>query len=531
MMYNMRNVKNCDSNHNICTNMVNNFEKSLIENELIDLSNIKIFFELIFQQTNYSYSCLSSYYNKNYQKLVSFIEKINIKDIIIDPIYFAKYCQFVDDKNGLNIIINQTKLDKDYCDKLLLEKNIKGQYGSSISFISICINHSKNNILNYAIENMSIKIFNDIINSLKMINDKCVDSFCKFINNNKNLLDNKMLVSIIENFINKPQIIKLIYNIISKLNYDVSLKKILIEKSIKTFNKELIITILEDTQENLLTKELLHLLINQNYFRENYGSCNNKQTAEIIDIFILYGFKITKELVIELLNKGCYVNNIQKHNIDIDNDILEKCAEINYYPYEFDCIPSNKVLMLECNKSNNLDRIKLFKEKGGILNKICLENACSVKKNGKVIKYLINDCGIKPDINCLNSFQEAHGIEALDILMKNYDSDIKKEIKIETKIDIDPNSLVSIDKRDFEIDLEYNYNIRNKIRKLLDYKRKLITFKELEELFLKYLINNKLVIGHYFILNNELASIIKINQGTLMNVDEVKNIISYFIEK
>jgi hypothetical protein len=122
-------------------------------------------------------------------------------------------------------------------------------------------------------------------------------------------------------------------------------------------------------------------------------------------------------------------------------------------------------------------------------------------------------------------------MEALDILMKNYNSDIKKEIKVETKIDIDINSLVSIDKRDFEIDLEYNYNIRNKIRKLLDYKKKLITFKELEELILKYLINKKLVIGHYFILNNELASILKINLGTLMNIDEIKNIITYFIEK
>jgi hypothetical protein len=531
MSHNTRNIKNCDGNHNVCTNMVSILEKSLNDNENIEISSIKTFFELIFQQTNYSYSCLSSYYNKNYHKLVLFIEKINNKDIIIEPLYFAKYCQFVDDKLGLNIITNQTKLDKDYCNKLLLEKNVKSQYGSNISFITICINNSKINIINYAIENMSFTTFSEIITSLKMINDKCIDSLIKFINKHSNLLDNKILINLVDNFTNKSQIIKLIYNIISKSNSDLSLKKILLEKSVKTFNKELIITILEETNENLLTKELLTLLINQNYFREIYGSCNNKQTAEIIDIFILYGFKITNELVIELLNKGCYINNIGKYNIEINNDILEKCAELNYYPYEFDCIPSNKVLMIECNKSNNLDRIKMFKEKGGIFTKICLENACAVKKNGKVIKFLINECGIKPDENCLKSFQDIHGMEALDILMKNYDTDIKKEIKVETKIDIDTNSLVSIDKRDFEIDLEYNYNIRNKIRKLLEYKKKLITFKELEELILKYLINKKLVIGHYFILNNELASIIKINQGTLMNIDEVKNIVTYFIEK
>ena len=531
MTLNTRNVKYCDNNHNACINMVNTLDKALNAEEIIDNASIKLFFELIFQQTNYSYSCLSSYYNKNYQKIVSLIEKLDNKNIIIEPIFFAKYCQFVDDKNGFNILTNQAKLDKDYCDKLLVEKNIKSQYGSHYSFVTICINNSKINILNYVIENMSFTTFNEIIVSLKSINDKCIDSLIKFINKHSNLMDNKILINLVDNFINKPQIIKLIYNIISKSDSDISLKKILLERSIKTLNKELIITILEETNENLLTRDLLTILINQNYFREIYGSNSNKQTAEIIDIFILYGFKVTKELVIDLLNKGCYINNIEKYNIEIDNDILEKCAELNYYPYEFDCIPNNKVLMIECNKTNNLDRIKIFKEKGGIFTKNCLENACAVKKNGKVIKFLVNECGIKPDDECLKSFQEAHGMEALEILMKNYDTDKKKEIKVVNKIEIDTSSLISIDKRDFEIDLEYNYNIRNKVKKLLEYKKKSITFKELEELILKYLINKKLVIGNYFILNNELASIIKINQGTLMNIDEVKNIIVYFVEK
>jgi hypothetical protein len=531
MAHNTRNAKFCDNNHSICINMVNILDKALNTEEIIDNTSIKNFFELIFQQTNYSYSCLSSYHNKNYQKILLLIEKINNKNIRIEPIFFAKYCQFGDDKSGLNIIINQINLDKDYCDKLLLEKNIKSQYGSYNTFITICINNSKINILNYVIENMSFTIFNEILIYLKPINDKSVDSLIKFIKKHSISMDNKILINLVDNFINKPQIIKLIYNIISKSNSDLTLKKILLERSVKTLNKELIITILEETNEILLTNDLLTILINQNYFREIYGSNNNKQTAEIIDIFILYGFKITKEIVIDLLNKGCYINNIEKYNIEIDNDILEKCAELNYYPYEFDCIPNNKVLMIECNKSNNLDRIKIFKEKGGNFTKICLENACAVKKNGKVIKFLVNECGIKPDVDCLKSFQESYGMEALDILMKNYDSDKKKEIVVHNKIEIDVNSLISIDKRDFEIDLEYNYNIRNKVKKLLDFKKKSILFKELEELILKYLINKKLVIGNYFILNNELASIIKINQGTLMNIDEVKNIIPYFIEK
>jgi len=173
----------------------------------------------------------------------------------------------------------------------------------------------------------------------------------------------------------------------------------------------------------------------------------------------------------------------------------------------------------------------LFKEKGGVYNRDCLIKVCGVRKNGKVIKYLINDCNLKPDLDCIKSFQDNYGIEALDILIHNYSKHNASEKKIERKIEIDNSILLSIDKRDFEIDIEYSYNIRSKIKKLLCYKKNVITFQELEELFLKYLINQKLVIGNYFVVNNDLCSVIKINQSTLINIDEVKNIITYFIEK
>jgi hypothetical protein len=123
MTLNTRNVKYCDNNHNTCINMVNALDKALIAEEIIDNASIKLFFELIFQQTIYSYSCLSSYYNKNYQKILSLIDKLDNKNIIIEPMFFAKYCQFVDDKNGFNILTNQSKLDKNYCDKLHQEFN------------------------------------------------------------------------------------------------------------------------------------------------------------------------------------------------------------------------------------------------------------------------------------------------------------------------------------------------------------------------------------------------------------------------
>jgi hypothetical protein len=532
MAYLTRSNKNCDNTHGYCENIANQIETTL-NNKTPDINLVKSFFEVIFS-LNHTL-CVSSYYNKKYLKIHKTIEKINENDIIIEPIYYAKFTQHVDEKIGLEIIKNQTKLDKYYCDKLYMEKNIKNQYGSNLTFVALCINNSKHEILNYSLDNISYQSFLKSLSCLRSIMERNIDKIDNLYKVMKKyfdeLLENDNIITIIDMFINRPIIVKYIYSLISKSKNNTVIKKALLERCVKTYNKELIITILEESNENLLSAELFTTLINQNYFRELDGSYTAKQTSEIIDIFVLYGYEITKELVIKLLDRGCYVNNIEKHKIEIDNEIVLKCSNLNYYPYDFSCIPSVEILLIECSKPNNLDKIKLFKEKGGIYNRDCLIKACGVRKNGKVIKYLINDCNIKPDLDCIKSFQDNYGIEALDILIHNYSKNNTSEKRIERKIEIDNSILVSIDKRDFEIDMDYSYNIRSKIKKLLCYKKNVITIQELEELFLKYLINQKLVIGNYFVVNNDLCSIIKINQSTLINIDEVKNIITYFIEK
>ena len=532
MAYPTRSNKNCDNTHICCENMANQIEAAL-NNKMPDINLVKSFFEVIFS-LNHTL-CVSSYYNKKHLKIHKTIEKINENDIIIEPIYYAKFTQHVDENVGLEIIKNQTRLDKYYCDKLYMEKNIKNQYGSNLTFVALCINNSKHDILNYSLDNISCLSFIQNIVSLKCIIERNLDkldNLFKVIKKYFNEISEQgFIMNIVDNFINRPQIVKYIYSLISKSTQNITIKKALLERCVKTYNKELIITILEETNEKLLSDELFTTLINQNYFRELDGSYTAKQTAEIIDIFILYGFEITKELVVKLLDRGCFVNNIEKHKIDIDNEIVLKCTNLNYYPYEFSCVPGTEILLIECSKPNNLDKIKLFKEKGGVYNRDCLIKACGVRKNGKVIKYLINDCNLKPDLDCIKSFQDNYGIEALDILIHNYSKHNISEKKVERKIEIDNSILLSIDKRDFEIDIEYSYNIRSKIKKLLCYKKNVITFQELEELFLKYLINQKLVIGNYFVVNNDLCSVIKINQSTLINIDEVKNIITYFIEK
>ncbi len=47
---------------------------------------------------------------------------------------------------------------------------------------------------------------------------------------------------------------------------------------------------------------------------------------------------------------------------------------------------------------------------------------------------------------------------------------------------------------------------------------------------LKYLINKKLIIGNYFIINDELSAILKLETSSLLHIDQIKNIITYFID-
>ena len=523
-----------DNYTNQYENLVNQIETS-INNKTPDLILIKTFFEHICSSSS-AHNYLSLSYNNKNIKLHKMIEIINENDLVIESNYFAQFLPYIDEKTCLKIIKTQTLLDKEYCNKLYFDKNIKNSYCNYLTFVALCINNYRFEILNYTLDNISCEAFIKGYSCLRNINERNfekIDNLYKTIKKYYNEIFDKEteIIKFLDTFINKPIVIKYIHSIISKSKNHGSIKKFLLERCVKTYNKELIITILEESTESLLNPELLNILLNQNYFREIDGSYNSKSTADIIDIFILYGFEITKDFVLRLLDKGCYVNNIEKYKIEIDNDLVLKMSNLNYYPYEFECIPNTEILLIECSKPNNLDKIKLFKEKGGKYNKECLIKACGVRKNGKVIKYLINDCNIKPDLDCIKSFQENYGIEALDILIHNYSKGSASDTKVERKIEIDNSILVSIDKRDFDVDMEYNYNIRSKIKKLLNYKKNVITFQELEELFLKYLINQKLVIGNYFVVNHDLCSIIKINQSTLLNIDEVKNIITYFIEK
>jgi hypothetical protein len=278
-----------------------------------------------------------------------------------------------------------------------------------------------------------------------------------------------------------------------------------------------------------------------------------------MDIFIDYGLKVTKEIIILLLNNKCYINNIEKYNIEIDEDILIICSEKSYYPYKFTIKPQLSVLLKECSRHDNLLILKTLKESGGEFNSQCLECACKISNNSKVIKFLLKDCKVKADINCIKAFEETYNMQSLSLLIQSFkgididnvdktDIDINNdniksndiintnikniiEIKKENSIELNIDSIMSIIPcENVEIDEEREYKLKNKIKKLLDCKKNNLKIIDLFELFLKYLIKNKLIIGNYLVINKELSELLKLNYCTIISIDEVQNMLTYFID-
>ena len=515
------------SRHDVCMNNINYFKNSMAN---LTKVNFDRFMDTIIQNGNYN-NCLSSYSNKNYNDVIQFmilastLVEINVQKLISAIQYTAA------DIDIKKLIENQMKFNPKFINEMILCKTAKSYYGSTTNFLSQCVSSKRLVTFKYILENIDVETFYELINQTKeTIPAEIEKNISEFISKNEeNLKNYNKILNVVDSLINKPRILKSIYTIIGP-NLSSDKKIVILNKIVNSsyLDPSLILVIMEGN--DIIPNDITFTnLLSKVYFRTS-GAPNSSIIAEIIDIFVLYGFKITKDIIFTLLRKGCYVNSIEKHSIEVDESILEVCAELSYYPYEFKCVPPTKVMLKECSKDDNLIQIKKLKEKGGVINVDCLERACGVKKNGRTIKYIINECKVKPNDFCLVKFQETYGLEALDLLMQNYSNNKENDKKPNNKINLDNESTMSIERRNIEINSDNDYTLKNKIKKLFDYKKKTIKYVEVYELMLKYLINKNLIIGNYFIINNELHNLTKMSQCTIVNLDQIDNLLSYFID-
>ncbi len=558
------NARVCNSRHNVCKLQAENILS--LNKEALTPEIINNFLHLITSNANYN-NCLNKYTNSaEYVKVYNAIIKIS-SITTINPIIYIYICYYIDEESLYIILQNQILLHtagtsngsgasiQGYCNILLEEKNGKNQYNNLTNILLAMTNKKK--LFTEFLNNTSFPIFMKNILLFKNCTCEYDQVIINYIKNFNVEIIKPNTLQIIDTFINKCNLIYELYPYLEDLS--INTKKNIIDKTISNLDKRFLIKMLdyESLPNKIVIDDItIKNMLNKVYIREIYGATNNKIISEIMDIFIDYSFTITKEIVILLLTKGCYISNIERTQFVIDIEILEKCSELNYYPYEFTCIPTKKIMLLECSR-NNLNTLTMLKEKGGIIDIDCLNSAVSLKRNGKIIKYIINNCNVKPNTETLRIFQEVNSIECLDLLVSNYKSGggvggggiggggvgggSIGGGGVNTNC-LDPSSLLSIEPiiNDLQIGVGDGGGgdggdggggvIHNKIKKMLGYKKNKILPSELEKLLLKYIIDNKLVISNYFILNEEFANIIKMDKGVIMNIDQLKIMIPYFIE-
>jgi len=141
------------------------------------------------------------------------------------------------------------------------------------------------------------------------------------------------------------------------------------------------------------------------------------------------------------LKSGIKINNINNIGIDLkSNKFTNICMSNNFNPYNIEIKLTKDILFEECKKSGNLTKIKLIcKEITPDIK--CLEEACKIKNNIHVIKYLCDAQKIKPNIYCLiNVCESIYQYGSNKWIFEEFKKDLEKikknEINIENKIDI-----------------------------------------------------------------------------------------------
>lgn len=310
---------------------------------------------------------------------------------------------------------------------------------------------------------------------------------------------------------------------------------------------------------------------------------DNIKINEIIDMFIIAGYKITKNDIMSATEKRLTINNIENLKIDFDFKFLELCSKINFYPYEniITIKPDLQCLLLECSKKNNLTKIKKIINSGVKPTSNCLYNASSLTSNLPTIMYLTEEHNLKVDPQCIFNHIKSHdessvylikklasysktqiidnNINIVDEYLKNIktinkddenesknDSEQKQKQKQDPEPEPEPTKLVKTPKIatkqniicDVDLDnipTNYNYRIKYKFDdKLITLftlaKSKVYNFIDIRQKIIIYLIKNKLFVGENIIIDKNIARILdsKINDKiNIMHLDKfVYNIIN-----
>ena len=522
-------IKNkCQSyhaHHNCLNNyeyMVNNIESSTLTQQMVEQYLI-----MLDGGRGQSYECLKMG-NKNYLVHKQLITELS-KTFKIGCVSFTFFNVFTDDEL-FTMLQNQVNLNSMYI--TFMDTNITKH------IIIMCIANLRIKTLNFLLNTISTELFLDTLYTRAQYivpNSEVEEKIATFIGENREKLKkHNSIIGNIRLYAKNYNIFFVIYKYFSVDLNDTERTDLLLKSfEIGNFSESQYFNIL-NLYPIVLNMDFINVLFKKYVYivsRTTMGNPYKDFIARVVSIFIIFGMKVTKNVIIDLLKNGCHVNDFEKYGIEMDNELLLVCSTYNYYPYKFYFAPDNKVMMCECGKNDNYVIINQFVEKGGIMDTGCLETACNVRNNGKVINYLINDLKIVPNKKCLTNFELTYCLQGLCSLMSSYSEhhEIKKE-PVRTTIELNETAVLTIDEKKETLKPEQKYIIKKEFKNMFKKGKKQLTFTELCECVFEYLTKNNLIIGNYFVVNEEMNVNFKIPQCSILKISQIHTLLTYIVE-
>lgn len=179
-------------------------------------------------------------------------------------------------------------------------------------------------------------------------------------------------------------------------------------------------------------KKSINCILNQKVqFDENH--INNLFDGEIteiqncIDIFVNFGYVVSKEILIKLLENNIDPNkNYIKDEYLNDKLFMENVSSLikthNMFPNNFDIkIGADYLEKIIKNKTTNFSEIKKLIKENNIKPTIeCLRTACECMPTPSLIKYFVEKHDLEIDFECLENTVKAVGQKKLSYVFGKY---------------------------------------------------------------------------------------------------------------
>jgi hypothetical protein len=166
------------------------------------------------------------------------------------------------------------------------------------------------------------------------------------------------------------------------------------------------------------------------YYNSSGFAIDANKIAEIVDLLVEAGYQPDYDDVLTALKCHCFINGIERFNIEFTSDFIVECTKQGFYPYpNINVKPTIECLRIECKRVNNLANIKKLVKQGLKPDIECLRNACDSNSNVPTVRYLLEEHKIKPDIECIKKIAGHIRCPNLNIVLQHWN-----DSKIDTVI-------------------------------------------------------------------------------------------------